>query len=345
MFYLCSSIENINLSNFNTIKAEDMSYMFYYCIKLTSLNLSNFITNNVEYMDNMFNGCNNLNILNLSNFNTTKIKTMENMFKGCSSLTSLDISNFDTFSIEKQDNLNNIFSNCENLIYINLYNYKNGNYHFTKDTFKETIKNLVIYSVNTNLKNELKDNNCIKVNSEENWYEKRAKITKDDICTDDCKLTEYQFEYKYKCYSNCPIGTYNNNYKCEDCHPDCNECEEANTTFSSNCKTCKYENKFLYFGNCIEKCTRDSYYNESINQSICKCELPQCYTCTRESLDQKLCTKCEDGYYPIYDDLYINNYPNLNCSKSPDGYYHNFIILNSKDKCSKKSARVKFNLF
>ena len=80
-----------------------------------------------------------------------------------------------------------------------------------------------------------------------------------------------------------------------------------------------------------KKCQRDFYYNESINQNICKCELPQCYTCTRESLDQKLCTKCENGYYPIYGDLYNINYPNLNCSKSPDGYYTK-VATQLKDK-------------
>ena len=184
------------------------------------------------------------------------------------------------------------------------------------------MNNLIIYSLNTNLKDKLNNNECINVTSEENWYEHRRKITKfEDICTDDCKLTEYQFEYKYKCYENCLNGTYNNNYKCEDCHPDCRECEESNTTISSNCKTCKYENKSLYLGNFIEKCPRDSYYNESINQIICKCELFQCDTCTRESLNQKLCTKCEEGYFPIYDDSYEKNYPYLNCSQSPEGYY------------------------
>ena len=322
LFINCSKLISLDISNFNTKNVKTLGHTFYNCKSLSSINLSHFITNNTEYLDNMFYGCNNLTVLDLSNFNTSKVKKMENMFNGCNSLTSLDISNFDTSSIIGQDYFKNIFSNCENLMYINLYNYKNGTYHFDENSFRDTVNNLVIYSLNTNLKDELNNNECINVTSEENWYEHRRKITKyEDICTDDCKLTEYQFEYKYKCYENCLNGTYNNNYKCEDCHPDCRECEESNTTISSNCKTCKYENKSLYLGNCIEKCPRDSYYNESINQIICKCELLQCDTCTRESLNQKLCTKCEEGYFPIYDDSYEKNYPYLNCSQSPEGYY------------------------
>ena len=35
----------------------------------------------------------------------------------------------------------------------------------------------------------------------------------------------------------------------------------------------------------------------------------QCKICSIESLNKNLCISCdtEEGYYPIYDDLYINN--------------------------------------
>ena len=85
----------------------------------------------------------------------------------------------------------------------------------------------------------------------------------------------------------------------------------------------------MYFGNCLEKCPRNNsfYLNESINQKICKCQLPQCYTCTKESLEKNLCTKCEDEYYPIYNEFYAINFPLLNCSHSPEGYYLDEIDL------------------
>ena len=41
-----------------------MSEMFYNCSSLTSLNLSNFNTNNVNYMGGMFSGCSSLTSLN-----------------------------------------------------------------------------------------------------------------------------------------------------------------------------------------------------------------------------------------------------------------------------------------
>ena len=54
MFYFCSKLIYLNISNFNTNNVNNMSYMFSYCSSLTSLNLSNFNTNNVKYMSGMF---------------------------------------------------------------------------------------------------------------------------------------------------------------------------------------------------------------------------------------------------------------------------------------------------
>ena len=59
-----------------------MSYMFYKCSSLTSLNLSNFNTNNVQNMSAMFNKCCSLTSLNISNFNTHKTTNMRRTFFG-----------------------------------------------------------------------------------------------------------------------------------------------------------------------------------------------------------------------------------------------------------------------
>ena len=58
--------------------------MFYKCSSLKKLNLSNFNTNNVTNMVGMFYGCSSLKVLNLSNFNTNNVTNMWDMFYGCS---------------------------------------------------------------------------------------------------------------------------------------------------------------------------------------------------------------------------------------------------------------------
>ena len=137
-------------------------------------------------------------------------------------------------------------------------------------------------------------------------------------------MTEYKYEYKFKCYFNCPERTYNDNYICEDCHEDCEKCNGPVIINNTNCISCSSKSSYLYFGNCIDECPiNSSYYNEKINQSICRCELIECKACSIESLNKNLYISCnnDEGYYPTYDDLYNDTLPFYKCHESLEGYY------------------------
>ena len=112
MFDGCSALESLNLTNFNTANVENMSSMFYDCSALKSLDLTNFNTANVTYMYGMFDGCSALESLNLTNFNTAEVTDMSYMFKGCSALTSLDLTNFNTAKVKY---MRNMFEGCSAL--------------------------------------------------------------------------------------------------------------------------------------------------------------------------------------------------------------------------------------
>ena len=71
-----------------------MSSMFHNCSSLIEINVSNFNTKNVQKMENMFKGCLSLKELNLSNFNTNRLKNASYMFRQCKSLKNLNIPNF-----------------------------------------------------------------------------------------------------------------------------------------------------------------------------------------------------------------------------------------------------------
>jgi surface protein len=145
MFCDCISLISLDLSSFDTSKVENMGHMFYNCEYLTKIDLSNFVTTKVLYMDYLFHGCKNLSSINISSFITSTVNNMASMFQDCISLISLDIPNLDTSSITEDNNLNNIFSNCKNLEYINLRNYKyNPGKQFQNSHFDDLIKNFVI---------------------------------------------------------------------------------------------------------------------------------------------------------------------------------------------------------
>ena len=112
-FISCNALETISgLEYLNTANVENMSYMFYDCSALKSLDLTNFNTANVTYMYGMFDGCSALESLNLTNFNTANVENMSSMFYDCSALKSLDLTNFNTAKVEY---MSNMFEGCSAL--------------------------------------------------------------------------------------------------------------------------------------------------------------------------------------------------------------------------------------
>ena len=109
MFWKCSSLTSLDLSNLDTSSVTNMQSVFNNCSSLTSLNVSNFNTSQVTTMNSMFFNCSSLISLDLSSFDTSQVTNMLTIFQDCTKLTSLDLSNFDT---NKVTNMNNMFYNC-----------------------------------------------------------------------------------------------------------------------------------------------------------------------------------------------------------------------------------------
>ena len=112
MFYKCSSLTSLDVSNFNTANVTNMSYMFYGCSNLTSLDAGGINTTNVTNMSYMFYGCSKLESLDVGGINTANVTNMSYMFYGCSKLESLDVSGFNT---EKVVHMNGMFRGCSML--------------------------------------------------------------------------------------------------------------------------------------------------------------------------------------------------------------------------------------
>ena len=148
MFYKCSKLSTLDLSNFNTSKVIDMQGMFGYCSSLTSLNISNFNTSKVTNMSHMFRNCSNLTSLDLSNFDTSKVTEMHYMFSRCENLTSLNVSSFNTANVT---NMEGMFSRCTNLTALNLSSFNTSNVTVMTTMFDRcsNLSNLDLGSFNT----------------------------------------------------------------------------------------------------------------------------------------------------------------------------------------------------
>ena len=107
IFSDCTSLTNINLSNFNTQNVINMASMFSGCNSLININLPNFNTRNVINMANMFSGYNSFNNINFFNFNTQNVDNMYCMFRGCELLKKENIITKDKNILNEIKNLNN----------------------------------------------------------------------------------------------------------------------------------------------------------------------------------------------------------------------------------------------
>ena len=124
MFYNCSTLTSLDVTKFNTGNVTNMRYMFCACSALTSLDVTKFNTGNVTDMGYMFYNCSALTSLDVTNFNTMNVTNMSFMFYGCSSLTSLDVTKFNT---EKVTNMNRMFYNCSKLTSLDVTNFNTEN--------------------------------------------------------------------------------------------------------------------------------------------------------------------------------------------------------------------------
>jgi surface protein len=125
MFYLCHSLQSIDLSSFkgdnitnmcymfeasgikkvdffsvNTSRVTNMRHMFSNCTDLVEVNLCSLDTSNVTNMNNMFSYCIKLKEIDLFSFNTEKVQDMSFMFYECSFLREVNISSFNTKNVK-----------------------------------------------------------------------------------------------------------------------------------------------------------------------------------------------------------------------------------------------------
>ena len=149
MFSECSSLTNIDLSNFNTNNVTDMSFMFVGCSSLTNIDLSNFNTNNVTDIGYMFRGCSSLTNLDLSNFNYNNVTNMKGLLAECSSLTSINLSNSNTNNVT---DISFMFARCSSLTNINLSNFNTDNVTTMRSLFSfcSSLTNINLSDFNTN---------------------------------------------------------------------------------------------------------------------------------------------------------------------------------------------------
>ena len=105
----------------NNISDNSLGGIFYKCTEITEIDMTNFDTSLVTDMSEMFSMCYSLNSINVENLNTAKVETFRYMFYNCTNLTSI---NLESFTNPSATSLYRMFYRCINLEYINIKNFE-----------------------------------------------------------------------------------------------------------------------------------------------------------------------------------------------------------------------------
>ena len=302
MFYGCSDITEMDLSNFESSYVDNMGWMFRNCTSLTSINLSNFYTTSATKFNRLFQNCSSLTSVDLSKFDSSKVIWFHEMFEDCISLTSIDLSNFKSINAEK---MRQMFKGCIKLEFINMKNFNGSNKLIEGEyfsIFERVPDNIVVCIEERNINNiiisQLNEKACYSIDCTENWRKNKKTIINETngctcefnfclscqhiepsqiLCTK-CDINLYPIENDastkgeyHKCYQE-PKGYYFDEgekiYK--KCYYSCNECKIKGSKSNHNCLECNsnysysINNNNNYF-NCFENCNYYHYFDNELN--------------------------------------------------------------------------------
>ena len=264
------------------------------------------------------------------------------MFYECSSLISLNLSNF---YISKVEDINNMFSGCANLEYINLKKFDEKNLQdspiYFQNMFDKIPKNVVI-CISIDKRNKIYSQikaECLITECVDNWKPRQNKVIYNNNkieCSRSCNSSPNKYEYNGKFIDHCEKGYLydENNNQLDKCKCELDECLlcpniALNKGLCTKCNTGYYpkENDPLNFDEYI-KCYNnpEGYY---LKDNIYKPCYQSCKECNISGNDYNHnCIKCNDNLVEITNKNY------LNCYEKCDSYYYldddnNYICISS----------------
>ena len=254
---------------FNSILTS-LDNMFEGCEQLIYVDLSDLITRRIKTLSHTFNNCKNLQKIDLSSLKDSIITSMDSLFEGCNNL--IDIKGMEQLNTIYLKNIQNMFVNCENLIFVNLSSFE----------LEKIENNRKIFDKNPSLRyidmsNSKYDNNLIPIFNQE-YFNERNNNEKILIRIKEVPESNNVSWIEYKTNDDvfnisCIIGE---NEKCKSC--------SKNNETLLNCQTCN-EGYYLPYGYIL---------NIYTNTKCRKCN-DNCKECEGDYYNN-YCTKCKDGF-------------------------------------------------
>ena len=302
LFYQCTAINEIDLSNFSASNVIVMDCMFLECSSLTSITFGNIGTQRLQYSCYMFCGCSALTILDLSMFNTQSLISMVMMFGLMNNLTSINLSNLDLSNVV---DMNYLFHKCSNLKEINLNNIKTDSL--------ETMK-YMFYGCSSLTSIDLSSINTSKVKDMEFVFGRCSSLTSLNLSNFDTSNVEVMADMFHECASLInPIICLDNiqslnkiisssKYPFENCNENFedyinNTFVEKNIICLNGCLLKKYDEGFYRI------CSYYFYFDKDLNEYLCTPELKCPENYSKLISEKKECV--EASYEPTENTYYF----------------------------------------
>ena len=183
MFRDCTTITEVDLSNFDDSQLCHMQFMFQDCHSLKNVEMSNIKGYKIVDAGFLFMNCYQLESINLANFCHESNAYVHNMFRECHSLTSI---NFPNLNKEYTEKIADIFYGCNSLKYINIENAIITNE--TLSIFDSINSNQIICSHSPKLISLIKNKSAL-LNCTNNYCVNQTE-------EDDCSSLSYKYQYK-----------------------------------------------------------------------------------------------------------------------------------------------------
>jgi surface protein len=152
MFYECSSLQSIDLTNMDLSKVTSVNNMFQSCSKLESVIFPKSGPQSLQSMSFIINNCSSLTSIDLSMFTLSENTNIKSFIEGCDSLIAIDFPIFDLKTYQFFDNFGLIQGGLH-LKYINLLGSTGTNENFT-DFFKQLYNNYNLTSLSVCVNDE-----------------------------------------------------------------------------------------------------------------------------------------------------------------------------------------------
>lgn len=128
-------IKYLDVSQWDTSSAENLSHIFYGCGQIEYIPIENWDVSKVKTFSHMFADCHNLKSVDFSKWQTLSVESFDAFLNDCHSLTQVDVTGLDTGTCKQFSQMFESCINLERIIGLDTWDVSNASHYAFSETF------------------------------------------------------------------------------------------------------------------------------------------------------------------------------------------------------------------